>query len=59
LVDITEDDKEWLVKADLPEVKKEDVKVSVENAVLTITVERKLEKEEKTKKISSHRARLR
>ena len=49
-VDITEDDKEWLVKADLPEVKKEDVKLTVENGVLTITGERKLEKEEKGKK---------
>ena len=50
LVDISEDDKEWLVKADLPEVKKEDVKVNVENGVLTITGERKFEKEEKDKK---------
>lgn len=49
-VDIIEDEKEWLVKADLPEVKKEDVKVTVENGVLTITGERKLEKEEKDKK---------
>lgn len=49
-VDITEDDKEWLVKADLPELKKEDVKVTVENGVLTISGERKLEKEEKNKK---------
>ena len=49
-VDIIEDEKEWLVKADLPEVKKEDVKVSVENGVLTITGERKFEKEEKGKK---------
>ena len=49
-VDISEDDKEWLVKADLPEVKKEDVKVTVENGVLTITGERKFEKEEKDKK---------
>lgn len=49
-VDITEDDKEWVVKADLPEVKKEDVKVTVENGVLTITGERKFEKEEKDKK---------
>jgi HSP20 family protein len=49
-VDIIEDEKEWLVKADLPEVKKEDVKVTVENGVLTITGERKLEKEEKEKK---------
>ena len=49
-VDISEDDKEWLVKADLPEVKKEDVKVTVEDGVLTITGERKFEKEEKDKK---------
>lgn len=49
-VDITEDDKEWLVKADLPEMKKEEVKVTVENGVLTISGERKLEKEEKNKK---------
>ena len=49
-VDIVEDEKEWLVKADLPEVKKEDVKVTVENGVLTLTGERRLEKEEKDKK---------
>ena len=49
-VDITEDDKEWLVKADLPDMKKEEVKVTVENGVLTISGERKLEKEEKNKK---------
>jgi HSP20 family protein len=49
-VDIIEDEKEYLVKADLPEVKKEDVKVTVENDVLTITGERKFEKEEKDKK---------
>jgi HSP20 family protein len=49
-VDIIEDDKEWLVKADLPEVNKDDVKVTVENGVLTITGERKFEKEEKNKK---------
>jgi HSP20 family protein len=50
LVDITEDDKEYLIKAELPEVKKEDVKVTVENGVLNITGERKFEKEEKGKK---------
>jgi len=49
-VDIIEDEKEYLVKADLPEVKKEDVKVTVENGMLTITGERKMEKEEKDKK---------
>jgi len=45
LVDIVEDDKEYLIKVELPEVKKEDVRVSVENGVLTITGERKFEKE--------------
>ncbi|HEY5743458.1 MAG TPA: Hsp20/alpha crystallin family protein [Terrimicrobiaceae bacterium] len=50
LVDIVEDEKEYLIKAELPEVKKEDVKVTVENGVLTITGERKFEKEEKGKK---------
>ncbi|MHB1581874.1 MAG: Hsp20/alpha crystallin family protein, partial [Acidithiobacillus sp.] len=37
-------------KAEIPEVKKEDVKVSVDNGVLTIQGERKQEKEEKGKK---------
>src|SRR4051812_9732316 len=50
LVDITEDDKEYLITAELPEVKKEDVKVTVENGVLTVTGERKFEKEEKDKR---------
>jgi HSP20 family protein len=50
LVDISEDDKEYLIKAELPEVKKEDVKVTAEEGTLTITGERKFEKEEKGKK---------
>lgn len=49
-VDIAEDDKEYVVKAELPEMRKEDVKVSVEKNVLTISGERKQEKEEKNKK---------
>ena len=49
-VDISEDDKEYLIKADLPEVKKEDVKLSVQDDVMTISGERKYEKEEKGKK---------
>lgn len=49
-VDITEDDKEYLIKADLPEMKKEDVHVTFEDGVLTITGERKVEKEEKNRK---------
>src|SRR6266404_4699976 len=50
LADITEDDKEYVIKAELPDMKKEDVKVTVENGVLTISGERKFEKEEKKKK---------
>ena len=50
LADITEDDKEYIIKTELPDVKKEDVKVTVENGVLTIAGERKFEKEEKKKK---------
>src|SRR5262245_50806732 len=48
-VDIQETEKEYLIKADLPEVKKEDVKVEFEDGVLTVEGERKLEKEEKGK----------
>ena len=50
LVDIIEDDKEYLIKAELPEVKKNDVKVRVEDGVLYIAGERNLEKEEKGKR---------
>jgi HSP20 family protein len=50
LADITEDEREYLIKAELPELKREDVKVTVENGVLTISGERKFEKEEKKKK---------
>lgn len=49
-VDITEDDKEYLIKADLPEMKKNEIKVNVENGVLSVSGERKTEKEEKNKK---------
>jgi HSP20 family protein len=50
LADITEDEKEYRIKAELPEMKKEEVKVTVENGVLTISGERKFEKEEKKRK---------
>lgn len=50
IVDISETDAEYLIKAELPEVKKEDVKVTVENGVLTLQGERRQEKEEKGKK---------
>ena len=50
VVDIAEDDKEYLITAELPEVKKEEVKVTVDNDVLTMQGERKFEKEEKGKR---------
>lgn len=49
-VDISETDGEYLIKAELPEVKKEDVKVTVEDGVLTLQGERRQDKEEKGKK---------
>ena len=50
LVDISEDDKEYLIKVELPEVQKDNVKVTVESGTLTISGERKAEKEEKGRK---------
>ena len=57
LVDISEDDKEYVIKTELPEIKKEDVKVAVENGLLTIVGERKFEKEE-NKSITALSARM-
>ena len=45
--DVTERDTDYLVKADLPGVKKEDIHVTVENNVLSISAETKQEKEQK------------
>lgn len=50
LVDIIEQNGEYLLKAEVPEVKKEDLKVRVEDGTLQIVGERKSEKEEKGKK---------
>jgi HSP20 family protein len=53
-VDITEDDNEYVIKVEIPEVDKEvdkkDVKVTVQDGVLTIQGERKQEKEEDSKR---------
>lgn len=50
LVDIAEDEKSYLIKAELPEVEKNDIKVTLERSVLTLAGERKAEKEEKGKR---------
>lgn len=47
LVDIVEEEKEYLIKVELPEVQKGDVRVTVEGGTLTISGERKAEKEQK------------
>jgi HSP20 family protein len=49
-VEISESEGEYLIKMELPEVRKEDVKVSVNQGVLTIQGERKAEREESGKK---------
>jgi len=50
LVDITEDDKEYHIKAEVPEIKKHEIRVTVENGVLVISGERKFATEEKGKR---------
>ncbi len=49
-VDISETDAAYLVKAEIPGVQKEDVKVTLQDGMLTIQGERNQEKEEKGKK---------
>lgn len=48
--DISETRKEYLIKADLPGVKREDANVSINEGVITIEGERKSEEEEKDEK---------
>ena len=48
--DISETDTAYLIKAEIPGVNKEDVKVTLQDGMLTIQGERKQEKEEKDKK---------
>ena len=49
-VDIQETAEAYVVNAELPDVKKEDVKITVQEGVLSLSGERRLEKEEKGKK---------
>ena len=52
-VDISETEAEYLIRADLPAVKKEDVHITFDDGLLTISGERKQKTEEKNEK--SHR----
>jgi len=51
VVDVSETDGEYLIKAELPGIKKEDAKVFVSEGRLTIRGERRHKKEEKTEKV--------
>lgn len=46
-VDVSENENEFVVRVEIPGVRKEDVNVTVENGVLTISAESKSETEEK------------
>jgi HSP20 family protein len=48
-IDVEETDSEYIVKAEVPGLKKDEVKISISNDTLTISGERKMEKEEKGK----------
>jgi HSP20 family protein len=50
LADVSETDGEYLIKAELPEVRKEDVSITVQDGVLTLAGERKQEKREEQEK---------
>lgn len=49
--DVSETEAEYLIKADLPEVRKEDVNVTVQDGVLTLSGERRQEKREDSEKV--------
>lgn len=49
-LDVEETDKEYLVKADLPAIKKDEIKIQVEDGMLCLEGERRQEKEEKNRK---------
>lgn len=49
--DISETEKEYLIRAELPAVRKEDVKVTVDDGMITIEGDRKQQKEDKNEKM--------
>ncbi len=49
-VDISETDKSFLIKVEVPGIKRDDVKISIEDNTLTIRGERKEEKKEEGRK---------
>jgi len=53
-LDIAETDKEYVVKAELPGINKEDIKVTFQNGILNIAAERKSEKVKEDKHHQHH-----
>ncbi len=49
-IDVSETDDQFLISAQLPGMKKDDINISLENGRLSISGERSFEKEEKNKK---------
>jgi len=49
--DVSETDGEYLIKAELPEVRKDDLNITVQEGVLTLAGERKEEKREDNEKV--------
>jgi HSP20 family protein len=51
VADVSETDAEYVIKAELPEVRKEDVNISLQDGVLTLSGERKQEKSTENEKV--------
>ena len=51
LADVSENDAEYVIKAEVPEVRKEDVSVTVQDGVLTLSGERKQEQREENERV--------
>ena len=51
VADVSETDAEYVIKAELPEVRKEDVNITLQDGVLTLTGERKQEKSTDDEKV--------
>ena len=51
LADVSESEGEYVIKAEVPEVRKEDVSVTVQDGVLTLSGERKQEQREENERV--------
>lgn len=51
VADISETDNEYVIKVELPEVRKEDVSITVQDSILTVSGERKFEKRAEGEKV--------